>query len=142
SQRQRRWLRQDRRAVRALRDGRGIPAKHGSSATRRPFARTRAAREDCHSTARGQDHRYGYYRRLVEKASAWMTPRLFREVPTLDPAGQHLLLRHDVDCSLTEALQLAHFEARLGLRSSYFVMMHSLLYDVGQSSAVRELAAM
>lgn len=93
-------------------------------------------------TAWGKDFSYGYYRRLVEKASAWMTLRLFREVPTLDPAGQHLLLRHDVDCSLTEALQLAHFEARLGLRSSYFVMMHSLLYDVGQSSAVRELAAM
>src|SRR5690625_3584659 len=89
-----------------------------------------------------KDFSFTYYRRLVERATSWMTPRLFRDVPRLDPKGQHLLLRHDIDCSLIEALELARFEEQLGVRSTYFVMMHSLLYEVQRSTAVRELAAM
>lgn len=85
---------------------------------------------------------YDYYRYLVRAACASMTPRLFREVSDLDPAEPHLFLRHDIDCSLKEAVQLAGFEQQLGVRASYYVMMHSLLYDVRQSSAVREIAAM
>lgn len=85
---------------------------------------------------------YNYYRYLVHAACVTLTPRLFREVPTLSPTEGHVLLRHDIDCSLKEAVQLAEFEQQLGVRASYYVMMHSLLYDVRQSSAVREIAAM
>jgi len=85
---------------------------------------------------------FDYYRRLVQAARATMTPRLFREVPSLNPAERHVLLRHDIDCSLKEAVQLAEFEQHLGVRASYYVMMHSLLYDVQQSSALRDIAAM
>ena len=40
-----------------------------------------------------------------------------------------LLLRHDIDSSPHYALQMAKLEHRLGVRSSYFVLMHSLHYN-------------
>ena len=93
-------------------------------------------------TGWAKDFSFDYYRRLVNGVCATMEPRLFREVPILDPAERHVLLRHDIDCSLEEAVQLAEFEKHLGVRASYYVMMHSLLYDLRHSSALREIAAM
>lgn len=40
-----------------------------------------------------------------------------------------LLLRHDIDSSPRYALQMARLEHRLGVRSSYYVLMHSINYN-------------
>jgi hypothetical protein len=40
-----------------------------------------------------------------------------------------LLLRHDIDSSPRYALQMAKLEKRLGVQSSYYVLMHSLHYN-------------
>lgn len=45
------------------------------------------------------------------------------------PERRHLILRHDVDVSLEAALEMAAFEAGLGVRSSYFVLLRSELYN-------------
>jgi hypothetical protein len=45
--------------------------------------------------------------------------------------SRFLLLRHDIDTSPRHALQMAELEHRLGVRSSYFVLMHSLYYNPG-----------
>jgi hypothetical protein len=40
-----------------------------------------------------------------------------------------LLLRHDIDISPRYALRMAELERRLGVQSSYFVLLHSLYYN-------------
>jgi len=41
-----------------------------------------------------------------------------------------LLLRHDVDASMEFALSMARIEHRMGIRSTYFVMLRSPLYNL------------
>lgn len=56
-----------------------------------------------------------------------------------------LLLRHDIDSSPRYALQMAKVEHRLGIRSSYFVLMHSPHYNPAAPphwDALREIIGM
>lgn len=89
-----------------------------------------------------KDFSYPYYRKLIEAARAYATPCQFREVPSLAPEESHLLVRHDVDCCLDAALRFAEMEWEMGLRSTYFVMMQSLLYEVADNKAVHILTEM
>ncbi len=47
----------------------------------------------------------------------------------LDPASRHLVLRHDVDISLTLAVELAEAEHALGYASHYFVLVTCEQYN-------------
>lgn len=40
-----------------------------------------------------------------------------------------IILRHDVDFSLEHALKIAKIEARIGLQSTYFILLHSPYYN-------------
>jgi hypothetical protein len=40
-----------------------------------------------------------------------------------------LLMRHDIDTSPANALEMARMEHRLGIRASYFVLLHSPFYN-------------
>jgi len=64
--------------------------------------------------------------------------RLGYELPTVselksgtDKYHRFLLLRHDIDTSPRYALEMALLEHRLGVRSSYYVLMHSPFYSPG-----------
>lgn len=39
------------------------------------------------------------------------------------------ILRHDVDVCLTTALEMAEFEAKLGISSTYFILLYNELYN-------------
>ena len=57
----------------------------------------------------------------------------------------HVLWRHDVDYSLHRALVLARIEAELGARATYFLSLHSDLYNVLEPAVharAREIAAL
>ena len=56
----------------------------------------------------------------------------FRAFDDPDRFGEErtLLLRHDVDADLGCALELARIEAELGVRSTYFVMLRSPVYNL------------
>jgi len=59
--------------------------------------------------------------------------------------GRFLLIRHDVDTSPSYALQMARLEHRLGVRSSYFVLMHCPYYNPAAPphwDALREIIGM
>lgn len=51
-----------------------------------------------------------------------------------EPVTQHarrvLYLRHDLDVCLEEALDMAHQEAKLGVRATYFVLVNSPVYNL------------
>jgi len=69
---------------------------------------------------------------------------------TFEPFGTtadvpHVLWRHDVDYSPHRALALARIEADLGVRATYFVFLHSDLYNVLEPAVharLREIAAL
>jgi hypothetical protein len=59
--------------------------------------------------------------------------------------GPHALWRHDVDYSPHRALALARLEAGLGARATYFITLHSELYNVLEPAVharLREIAAL
>lgn len=53
---------------------------------------------------------------------------------------RQLVLRHDIDFSVEDALRMARCEAALGVRASYAVLLHSPTYSVGDAPTVRRLA--
>jgi hypothetical protein len=59
--------------------------------------------------------------------------------------GPHVLWRHDVDYSVHRAVALARLEAELGVRATYFVSLHSDLYNVLEPAVharLREIAGL
>ena len=67
------------------------------------------------------------YRRLLEE----LLVRGYEVVdyPMIEPVQQHLVLRHDVDMSLAAAVEMGATENALGVKSTYFVLMRSYLYN-------------
>jgi hypothetical protein len=59
--------------------------------------------------------------------------------------GPHVLWRHDVDYSVHRAVALARLEAELGARATYFISLHSDLYNVLEPAVharLQEIAAL
>ncbi|MBZ5501184.1 MAG: hypothetical protein LAN59_02945 [Acidobacteriia bacterium] len=59
--------------------------------------------------------------------------------------GRFLLLRHDIDVAPRYALRMAQLEHSLGVRSSYFVLLHSLYYNPAAPphwEALRQIVSM
>lgn len=55
------------------------------------------------------------------------------------PASGAVLLRHDIDLDLEDALPLARVEAELGIRATYFVLTTSPLYNIASRRGRRIL---
>lgn len=56
----------------------------------------------------------------------------FCEIPRASAENQisYLILRHDVDTSIPQALEMARIEKNIGLRSTYFILVSSNHYNV------------
>jgi len=50
--------------------------------------------------------------------------------------SMQLFLRHDVDVSLNMALRMAEVEAKLGVRSTYFVLPNSPIYNILDNESI------
>jgi hypothetical protein len=62
-----------------------------------------------------------------------------------EPLQRHLILRHDVDMSLDAAVALAQQENRIGVASTYFVLLRTEFYNVFSrrgGEAVRAIQAL
>jgi len=59
--------------------------------------------------------------------------------PQETPGAGEILLRHDVDLSVTRALAMAECEHRLGVSSTYCVLLNAPAYDLTQPRTVRML---
>jgi hypothetical protein len=68
----------------------------------------------------------GYEALIRELRGRGYEPRGFLDA---EPAERHLILRHDIDLSIDVALTLAEREQAIGVRSTYFVLMRSELYN-------------
>lgn len=47
-----------------------------------------------------------------------------------NPAAQHLILRHDIDNSLEQAMRVAHIDAENGCSSTFFLRIHARGYNL------------
>lgn len=56
------------------------------------------------------------------------------------PEAGDLILRHDVDLSLTAALALAELEAEEGVRATWFLMTRSVFYNLDSEEGAQTLA--
>ena len=52
-----------------------------------------------------------------------------------------VILRHDVDLSLSKAREFAAFEKECGVRSTYFIMLSSSFYNVFTQNALKDIDA-
>jgi hypothetical protein len=62
-----------------------------------------------------------------------------------DPKDKHLVMRHDIDNSITQALRVARLDADAGCRSSFFLRVHAAGYNLTSLaglSAIREMEAL
>lgn len=53
-----------------------------------------------------------------------------RNLNPIPPTERILLLRHDIDADMVKALEMAKIEFRLGLKSTYFLMLRSPIYNL------------
>ncbi len=54
----------------------------------------------------------------------------FIDYPNLNPDKNQILWRHDLDMHPEKALKMAEIEAELGLKSVYFILLHSEFYNL------------
>jgi hypothetical protein len=87
-----------------------------------------------------------YERTLLKaKALGYAFPTVSELGRGFDHLDRLLLLRHDIDISPLNALEMARLEHRLGVCASYYILMHSPFYNPGTPEnwdALREIAAM
>ncbi len=57
----------------------------------------------------------------------------------VEPDKRHLILRHDIDMSLESALALAEVEREMDVRSIYFVLLRSGLYNPFSEQGIAQL---
>lgn len=67
------------------------------------------------------------YKRLIKIAKQRFSFIFFDELP---PSKPHVLWRHDVDFSVHRALKLAEIEAKHDIKSTYFLLLHSEMYNL------------
>jgi hypothetical protein len=67
---------------------------------------------------------YAHYRETLQAAGRRYAFITFPEAAAADAPARFLVLRHDVDFALDEALPMAEIEAALGVRATYFVLPH------------------
>ncbi len=63
----------------------------------------------------------------------------FEEVKNISQNQPFIILRHDIDCYLYRALNMARIENKLGVRATYFVRVHALSYNVFEYNAYKAL---
>jgi len=88
-----------------------------------------------------EDFTEASYRGIVAAAKA----RYAFEPFGTESTRPHVLWRHDVDYSVHRAVVLARLEAELGVRATYFLTLHSDLYNVLEPAVherAREIAAL
>ncbi len=64
----------------------------------------------------------------------------YRFFANADAVTRHLILRHDIDFSLSAARTMADVEAKLGVRSSYFVLLRTEFYNPLSADGLATLA--
>ena len=75
------------------------------------------------------------YQKLLSIASKHYSFNFFEQAIKLDS----IILRHDLEFSLEIALKMAQIEESLGIKSTYFVQLHSEFYNTLEKKSILQL---
>jgi hypothetical protein len=75
------------------------------------------------------------YRNLLQLGLENFSFRFFHE----DYVQKSILLRHDVEFSIQNALRMANIESSLGIKSTYFVQLHSEFYNALEKATIETI---
>ena len=73
---------------------------------------------------------YGEYERLLDIVKTGRRNLHFSDFRNSDTPQSFFILRHDIDFSLSAALEMARFEAERGVRATYFLLLSSEHYNL------------
>lgn len=79
---------------------------------------------------------YKHYFEVLDYAKKEYTIGTIKEFKKLQKKKKFIILRHDIDYSLDHALRMAEEENAHGLKSTYFVMLHSPMYNALSEDSV------
>lgn len=83
---------------------------------------------------------YEHYSFCIQKARAeGYTLSPFKEVGCYQQHHPLIILRHDIDCSIPRALNMARMEKQLGIRATYFVRVHARAYNIFEYNTYQAL---
>lgn len=72
---------------------------------------------------------YDHYEDTLKRAKQKYKIGPFKDYVELSKNKRYIILRHDIDFSIDHALKMAALEHRMGVRSTYFVLLHSSFYN-------------
>jgi hypothetical protein len=76
------------------------------------------------------DFTHESYNKLLDEMVKKCYSFLSYDFLTLYSENNYILLRHDIDMSVHEALDLAKIEASKGIKATYFLLLHSEFYNL------------
>jgi len=76
-----------------------------------------------------------HYLKCISLAKEKYYFALFHETPSIP----HVYWRHDIDLSPQRALKLAKIESSLGVRATYFLLLHSEFYNLLEPSVIESI---
>lgn len=77
------------------------------------------------------------YQKLLKLAATRYIFRFFDQ----NYVNSSILLRHDLEFSIPIALKMAHIEAALGIKATYFVQLHSEFYNALEKDSIKSILA-
>lgn len=85
------------------------------------------------------DFSYRHYISILTHAKEEYAIGSFREYSRLKKFDKFIIMRHDVDYSLKAAVAIAKIESRLGIRTTYFLLLHSPYYNILEETEARRV---
>lgn len=82
---------------------------------------------------------YKHYFEVLDYAKKKYQIGPIRKISKFKDKGRFILLRHDIDFSLEYALELAKAEVNHGLKSTYFVLLHSPFYNALSKNGISSI---
>jgi hypothetical protein len=76
------------------------------------------------------------YKHLLRLALQYYTPTSFN---SLNSNSKFILWRHDIDISINRGLRLAQINAELGIKSTFFLSLHSQFYNLFEKNQIKKL---
>lgn len=83
------------------------------------------------------DFTYNGYRSLVSKLRE--KGYCFADYHNWRNYSKAVIFRHDIDCSIEKAVEMAKLESGLGVKATYFVLITGDFYNVFSSPVIRQL---
>ena len=82
---------------------------------------------------------YKHYFEVLKNAKKEYAIGPVRDYKKLKKNKKYIILRHDIDISLDHAIKIAKKEAKYGIFSTYFILLHSPYYNASDENSFEKI---